>query len=876
MVDFAKELVPVSIEEETSKAYLEYAMSVIIGRALPDIRDGLKPVHRRVLYAMESMGNYSNKPYKKSARVVGDVIGKYHPHGDTAAYDTIVRMAQDFSMRYVLVDGQGNFGSIDGDSPAAMRYTEVRMAKIAHEILSDLDKETVDFRPNYDETEIEPVVLPTRVPNLLVNGSSGIAVGMATNIPPHNLGEIIDATLLLVDEPETSSKQLHKIVKGPDFPTGGIISGTAGLNSMYETGRGSVTVLSKLHEEKIKNRNAIVITEIPYLQNKSKLLERIADVVNNKTIEGINDIRDESNKEGVRVVIELKSSAVPEIIKNQLFQYTPLKTSFSSNMLALKETKPMTVTLHDGLSHFIDFRKDVITKRTVFKLNKAREKANILIGLAIAVNNIDAIIDLIKKSKNPAEAKTKLLNTKWSVKSNITQYIKLINPSFKISASKILLDEEQAKAILELRLQKLTALERDDLFNNLKSLVDNINNYLKILNSNKQLLKVLKDELAEIKDNFATPRKTEIQKHDIEDVDTEDLIVEEDVVVTVSHQGYIKRVLKSSYKVQKRGGKGKNAMTTRDEDFLEQVFAATTRDTILFFTSVGKVYSMKAYELPAGTPTSRGKAIVNLIPISKNEKISSILTLPKDIGDFENYNLVFATSLGNIRKNKLKDVAMSGTRKLARTGKTAIKLKTGDRLIGVISVIEKDDVQLATTNGKSIRFATADLREFSGLGSAGVRGIKLAKDDKVVSISSLLHNKISIDVRESYLKAKNEAKKDPSKINKKFQELAESEEYLLSITENGYGKLSSAYEYRITNRGGSGVTNITITPKNGRVVQSLKVNLDDNIALISDSGKLLRCNVGENIRVVGRVSQGVSVFKVDAKEKIVSVARLED
>ena len=498
-------------------------------------------------------------------------------------------------------------------------------------------------------------------------------------------------------------------------------------------------------------------------------------MVNNKTIEGVNDIRDESNKEGVRVVIELKSSAVPEIIKNQLFQYTPLKTSFSSNMLALKETKPMTVTLHDGLSHFIDFRKDVITKRTVFKLNKAIEKANILIGLAIAVNNIDSIIELIKKSKNPAEAKSKLLATKWNVKSNITQYIKLINPSFKASANKISLDEEQAKAILELILQKLTALERDDLFNNLKSLVDDINNYLKILNSNKQLLKVLKDELNEIKNNFATHRKTEIQKHDIEDVDTEDLIVEEDVVVTVSHQGYIKLVLKSSYKVQKRGGKGKNAMTTRDEDFLEQVFAATTRDTILFFTSVGKVYSMKAYELPAGTPTSRGKAIVNLIPISKNEKISSILTLPKDIGDFENYNLVFATSLGNIRKNKLKDVAMSGTRKLARTGKTAIKLKTGDRLIGVISVIENDDVQLATTNGKSIRFATADLREFSGLGSAGVRGIKLAKDDKVVSISSLLHNKISIDVRESYLKAKNEAKKDPSKMNKKFKELSESE-----------------------------------------------------------------------------------------------------
>ncbi len=492
------------------------------------------------------------------------------------------------------------------------------------------------------------------------------------------------------------------------------------------------------------------------------------------------------------------------------------------------------------------------------------------------MNNIDAVIDLIKKSKTPAEAKEKLLATKWSVKSNIVEYIKLINSSFKSTTSKIQLDEEQAKAILELRLQKLTALERDDLFNNLKSLIEDINEYLKILNSEKQLLKVLKNELIEVKDNFATPRKTEIQKHDIEAIDTEDLIVEEDIVITVSHQGYIKRVLKSSYKVQKRGGKGKMAMTTRDEDFLEQVFAATTRDTILFFTSVGKVYSMKAYELPAGTPTSKGKAIVNLIPITKTEKISSILTLPKDMDDFDNYNLVFATSLGNIRKNKLIDVAMSGSRKLSRSGKTAIKLKTGDRLIGVISVQDVDDVQMATTNGKSIRFATKDLREFTGLGSAGVRGIKLAKDDKVVSICSLLHNKISIDVRESYLKARSDAKKDLHKTNPKFKELAQREEYLLSITENGYGKLSSAYEYRITNRGGSGVTNITITPKNGRVIQSLKVNLDDNIALISDTGKLLRCNVGENIRVVGRVSQGVSVFKVADKEKIVSVARLED
>jgi DNA gyrase subunit A len=465
-------------------------MSVIVSRALPDVRDGLKPVHRRILYAMYKGGYDWSKQFRKSARIVGDVIGKYHPHGDQSVYDALVRMVQDFSMSLPLVQGQGNFGSIDGDPAAAMRYTEARLDKVSSFMLEELEYETVQLRPNYDETLTEPKFLPSRFPNIFVNGASGIAVGMATNIPPHNLGEIIDATLLLVDEPDTTSKQLHKIVKGPDFPTGAIISGTAGLNSMYETGRGSITVLSKLHEEKIKTRNAIVITEIPYLQNKSKLLERIADVVNNKTIEGINDIRDESNKEGVRIVVELKSSAVPEIIKNQLFQYTPLKSSFSSNMLALKETKPVTITLQDGLSYFIDFRKDVITKRTVFKLNKAREKANILIGLSIAVNNIDAIINLIKKSKNPAEAKSKLLSTKWTAKSNITQYIKLINPSFKSSSSKISLDEDQAKAILELRLQKLTALERDDLFNNLKSLVDDINGYLKILNSNKQLLKV--------------------------------------------------------------------------------------------------------------------------------------------------------------------------------------------------------------------------------------------------------------------------------------------------------------------------------------------------------------------------------------------------
>ena len=479
----------IDITDELEKSYLDYAMSVIVSRALPDIRDGLKPVHRRILYSMYESSYHHNKPHKKSARIVGDVMGKFHPHGDSAIYESMVRMAQDFTMRLPLIDGQGNYGSMDGDPAAAMRYTEARLDKVASFMLEELEYDTVQLRPNYDETLSEPKVLPSRFPNIFVNGASGIAVGMATNIPPHNLGEIIDATLLLVDEPETTSKELHKIVKGPDFPTGGIISGTAGLNSMYETGRGTVTVLSKLHEEKIKNRNAIVITEIPYLQNKSKLLERIADVVNNKTIEGVNDIRDESNKEGVRVVIELKSSAVTEIIKNQLFQYTPLKTTFSSNMLALKETKPMTLTLHDGLSQFIDFRKDVITKRTVYKLNKAREKANLLIGLAIAVNNIDAIIDLIKKSKNPAEAKSKLLATKWGAGTNITQYIKLINPSYKTTSSKISLDEDQAKAILELRLQKLTALERDDLFNNLKSLVDDINSYLKILNSSKQLLK---------------------------------------------------------------------------------------------------------------------------------------------------------------------------------------------------------------------------------------------------------------------------------------------------------------------------------------------------------------------------------------------------
>ena len=842
----------IDITDELEKSYLDYAMSVIVSRALPDVRDGLKPVHRRILYSMYESSYHHNKPYKKSARIVGDVMGKYHPHGDSAIYESMVRMAQDFTMRLPLIDGQGNYGSMDGDPAAAMRYTEARLDKISSFMLEELEYETVQLRANYDETLTEPKVLPSRFPNIFVNGASGIAVGMATNIPPHNLGEIIDATLLLIDEPDTTSKQLHKIVKGPDFPTGGIISGTAGLSSMYETGRGSVTVLSKLHEEKIKNRNAIVISEIPYLQNKSKLLERIADVVNNKTIEGINDIRDESNKEGVRIVVELKSSAVPEIIKNQLFQYTPLKTSFSSNMLALKETKPLTLNLRDGLSYFVNFRKDVITKRTVYKLNKAREKANILIGLSIAVNNIDAVINLIKKSKTPAEAKEKLLSTKWTLKSNIAQYIKLINSSNKTSSSKVSLDEEQAKAILELRLQKLTALGINEIEEEIKKLSELIMKYKKIINSKSELLKVISNELSQIKEKFSSPRRTQIIDA-VLNYNIEETIQKESVIITITLQGYIKRGALSNVKQQKRGGKGKTGIKTRDEDSVVQTLSVNTHTSVLFFSTEGLAYKVKAWKIPEGSAASKGKSLFNILPLKNHQSISSIMPFPDSDVDTKDMHIIFATSEGKIRKNNLEDFTS-----INASGKIAMKLDGNDKIIGVKICRDDQDIILSTKLGKCIRFESKKLRVFKGRSSKGIRGINLAENDTIVSLSIIDHD--------TNKKAKTKDQKSEIKAKEKF---------ILSITENGYGKRTSHYDYRVTNRGGKGIIGIVNSQRNGNVSSSFPVFEGDQILISTNKGRVIRTAVKE-IRIAGRNTQGVRIIKLTGDEKVVSAIKLDD
>ena len=842
----------IDITDELEKSYLDYAMSVIVSRALPDVRDGLKPVHRRILYSMYESSYHHNKPYKKSARIVGDVMGKYHPHGDSAIYESMVRMAQDFTMRLPLIDGQGNYGSMDGDPAAAMRYTEARLDKISSFMLEELEYETVQLRANYDETLTEPKVLPSRFPNIFVNGASGIAVGMATNIPPHNLGEIIDATLMLIDEPDTTSKQLHKIVKGPDFPTGGIISGTAGLSSMYETGRGSVTVLSKLHEEKIKNRNAIIISEIPYLQNKSKLLERIADVVNNKTIEGINDIRDESNKEGVRIVVELKSSAVPEIIKNQLFQYTPLKTSFSSNMLALKETKPLTLNLRDGLSYFVNFRKDVITKRTVYKLNKAREKANILIGLSIAVNNIDAVINLIKKSKTPAEAKEKLLSTKWTIKSNIAQYIKLINSSNKTSSSKVSLDEEQAKAILELRLQKLTALGINEIEEEIKKLSELITKYKKIINSKSELLKVISNELSQIKEKFSSPRRTQIIDA-VLNYNIEETIQKESVIITITLQGYIKRGALSNVKQQKRGGKGKTGIKTRDEDSVVQTLSVNTHTSVLFFSTEGLAYKVKAWKIPEGSAASKGKSLFNILPLKNHQSISSIMPFPDSDVDTKDMHIIFATSEGKIRKNNLEDFTS-----INASGKIAMKLDGNDKIIGVKICRDDQDIILSTKLGKCIRFESKKLRVFKGRSSKGIRGINLAENDTIVSLSIIDHD--------SNKKAKTKDQKSEIKAKEKF---------ILSITENGYGKRTSHYDYRVTNRGGKGIIGIVNSQRNGNVSSSFPVFEGDQILISTNKGRVIRTAVKE-IRIAGRNTQGVRIIKLTGDEKVVSAIKLDD
>ncbi len=867
----------ISLVEEMKKSYLDYAMSVIVSRALPDCRDGLKPVHRRILYSMNESGYNFNKPYRKSARIVGDVMGKYHPHGDSAIYQSMVRMAQDFSMRLELIDGQGNFGSLDGDPPAAMRYTEARLAKVAEKIVTDLEKETITFQPNYDDSTLEPSVLPAQYPNLLVNGASGIAVGMATNIAPHNLGEVIEATLHLIENPNAEIEDLTKYIFGPDFPTGGQIIGKKGIIDAFQTGKGGVILRSKTSIENFKkDREAIIIHEIPYQVNKSKLIERIAETVKNNIIEGISDLRDESDRNGVRVVIELKKDVDANIILNQLYKNTLLQTTFNSNMLALNKGKPEQMNLKEILLAFIDFREEVITKRTIFDLNKARDKAHVLLGLVVANANIDEIIELIKSSKDSKEARQKLINKKWKLSEQNINFIKLVDEgTTQLDKNIFTLTETQARAILELRLHRLTSLERDDIQKDLEQLILEIKGYLDVLQSRSKLLDEIKQELIEIKKEFVTPRKSEIIDREYEEVDDLKYIQKEDIVITISNNGYIKRSLLENYRAQNRGGKGKTGMSTREEDFVKEIHLADTHTKLLVFSSLGKVYALKSHDIPEASLKARGKPIVNLLPFSKDEKIATFLPLPIEEETWHESSIIFATKNGMIRKNKLIDVAKSGKRELRESGKLAIKLDPSDKLIGIKLANKDDDILLSSKNGKCLRFPLEKLRLFSGLNSAGVRGIKLEKNNYVISQAILKHSKIDMSIRQDYLRAASENRKNTSVLNSEFEELNKNEEFLLALTTNGYGKRSSAYEYRISNRGGKGITGILTSEKNGEVLDCFVINEDDQIILVTDKGQIIRINVNQ-IRIAGRSTKGVSVFKIPEGDSIVSVSRIPD
>ena len=867
----------ISLVEEMQKSYLDYAMSVIVSRALPDCRDGLKPVHRRILYAMNESGYNFNKPYRKSARIVGDVMGKYHPHGDGAIYQSMVRMAQDFSMRLELIDGQGNFGSQDGDPPAAMRYTEARLAKVAERIVSDLEKETINFQPNYDDSTMEPSVLPAQYPNLLVNGASGIAVGMATNIAPHNLGEVIDATLHLIENPNSELEDLTKYIFGPDFPTGGQIIGKKGIIDAFQTGKGGVVLRSKTSIENFKkDREAIIIHEVPYQVNKAKLIERIAETAKNNIIEGISDLRDESDRNGVRVVIELKKDVDSKIILNQLYKNTLLQTTFNSNMLALNKGKPEQMNLKEMLVAFIDFREEVITKRTIFDLNKARDKAHVLLGLVVANANIDEIIELIKSSKDSKEARQKLINKKWKLSEQNINFIKLVDEGkTQLNKNIFTLTESQARAILELRLHRLTSLERDDIQKDLEQLILEIKGYLEILQSRSILLEEIKQELIEIKKEFATPRKSEIIDREYEEVDDLKYIQKEDIVITISNNGYIKRSLLENYRAQNRGGKGKTGMSTREEDFVKEIHLADTHTKLLVFSSLGKVYALKSHDIPEASLKARGKPIVNLLPFSKEEKIATFLPLPLEEETWHESLIIFATKNGMVRKNKLIDVAKSGKRELRETGKLSIKLDPSDELIGIKLANKDDDILLSSKNGKCLRFPLEKLRLFSGLNSSGVRGIKLEKNNYVISQAILKHSKIDMSIRQDYLRAASENRKNTSSLSSEFEELNKNEEFLLALTTNGYGKRSSAYEYRISNRGGKGITGIITSEKNGEVLDCFVINEDDQIILVTDKGQIIRININQ-IRIAGRSTKGVSVFKIPEGDSIVSVSRIPD
>ncbi|WFR96775.1 DNA gyrase subunit A [Rhizobium tumorigenes] len=883
---------PISIIEEMQRSYLDYAMSVIVSRALPDVRDGLKPVHRRILFGMSELGIDWNKKYVKCARVTGDVMGKFHPHGNSAIYDALARMAQDWSLRLPLIDGQGNFGSVDGDPPAAERYTECRLQKAAHALLDDLDKDTVDFRENYDGTLSEPVVVPAKFPNLLVNGAGGIAVGMATNIPPHNLIEVINACIALIDDPAIELADLMQIIPGPDFPTGAKILGRAGIRSAYETGRGSVIMRGVAAIEPMRgDREQIIITEIPFQVNKSTMIEKMAELVREKRIEGISDLRDESDRQGYRVVVELKRDANAEVILNQLYRYTPLQTSFGCNMVALNGGKPEQMTLLDMLRAFVSFREEVVSRRTKYLLRKARDRAHVLVGLAIAVANIDEVIRVIRQAPDPQSAREELMTRRWPA-SDVESLIRLIDdPRHRINEDLTYnLSEEQSRAILELRLARLTALGRDEIGDELNKIGDEIKDYLDILSSRVRVQTIVKDELTSVRDEFGTPRRTEIIDGGLE-MDDEDLISREDMVVTVSHLGYIKRVPLTTYRAQRRGGKGRSGMATRDEDFVNRLFVANTHTPVLFFSSRGIVYKEKVWRLPIGTPQSRGKALINMLPLEKGERITTIMPLPEDEASWENLDVMFSTTRGTVRRNKLSDFIQ-----VNRNGKIAMKLdEDGDEILSVETCSEHQDVLMTTALGQCIRFSVSDVRVFAGRNSIGVRGITMAEGDRIISMTIVSHVDAEPWERAAYLKrAANDRRlttgeaeeialvgeevvEEGQLSDERYEELKAREQFVLTVSEKGFGKRSSSYDFRISGRGGKGIraTDTSKTGEIGELVAAFPVDDGDQIMLVSDGGQLIRVPVG-GIRFASRATKGVTIFSTAKNEKVVSVERINE
>ncbi|WP_037072458.1 DNA gyrase subunit A [Rhizobium sp. PDO1-076] len=897
---FPQGIEPISIMEEMQRSYLDYAMSVIVSRALPDVRDGLKPVHRRILFGMNELGLDWNKKYVKSARVTGDVMGKYHPHGDSAIYDALARMAQDWSLRMPLIDGQGNFGSIDGDPPAAQRYTECRLEKVAHALLDDLDKETVDFRDNYDGTMSEPVVVPAKFPNLLVNGAGGIAVGMATNIPPHNLVEVVDGCIALMDNPAIELPELMQIIPGPDFPTGALILGRSGIRSAYETGRGSVIMRGVARVEPMRgDREQIIITEVPYQVNKSTMIEKMAELVREKRIEGISDLRDESDRQGYRVVIELKRDANADVILNQLYRYTPLQTSFGCNMVALNGGKPEQMTLLDMLRAFVAFREDVVSRRTKYLLRKARDRAHVLVGLAIAVANIDEVIALIRRAPDPATAREQLMTRRWPAK-DVESLIRLIDdPRHRINEDLTYnLSEEQARAILELRLARLTALGRDEIDEELNKIGAEIADYLDILSSRLRIQTIVKDELIAVRDEFGTPRRSIIMDGG-PDMDDEDLIAREDMVVTVSHAGYIKRVPLATYRAQRRGGKGRSGMAMKDEDFATRLFVANTHTPVLFFSSRGIVYKEKVWRLPIGTPTSRGKAMINMFPLEPGERITSIMPLPEDETSWENLDVMFSTTRGTVRRNKLSDFIQ-----VNRNGKIAMKLEEeGDEILNVETCVPPnqdlnlpgDDVLLTTALGQAIRFPIDEVRVFAGRNSIGVRGITLADGDRIISMTIVGHVEAEPWERAAYLKRSaverraagvdeddialvgEEVVEEGQLSDERYEALKAQEQFVLTVSQKGYGKRSSSYDFRTSGRGGKGIraTDTSKTSEIGELVAAFPVQDKDQLMLVSDGGQLIRVPV-DGIRIASRATKGVTIFSTAKDEKVVSVERISE